>query len=328
MVAPDKLYMIMQEDFLDIANTVPTTKGGSSKPARASQAVAAESSSESPRQKPPGTAAKGRKQSKTKATRVEAGKMAAQRPAPPAPTEDTGKSAKPSKNSPAKETPEEKEQAQESSSYESSSSSSSSSDAPEAPQEEEEPDQKEETEQSSEESNTPDLTQKAIDKADLPTLNPPNTIISTSHGEVVITRHKSEPGSKPQVSAPVASAATLALCGAQSSGSQPESDPWTLKDPWGGFKPSHGVSTADSNESMHQLELRVQNAVLSKLPAQSMEDDVPERMSVLEGQVQQLMAKQQGLETHFRDFSTQQGQQLTAMQGQINSRCKTQPRKE
>ena len=97
--------------------------------------------------------------------------MAAQRPVPPSSTEDTGKSAKPSKTSPAKETPKEKEQAQESSSYESSSSSSSSSDAPEAPQEEEEPDQKEETEQSSEESNTPDLTQKAIDKADLPTLD-------------------------------------------------------------------------------------------------------------------------------------------------------------
>ena len=166
MVADDKLYMVIQEDFLDIANTVPPKKGSSGKPARASQAV--ESSSESPRPKPPGTVAKERKHSRTKATRVEAGKMAAQRPAPPSSTENTGKSAKPGKASPVKETPKEKEQAQESSSYESSSSSSSSSDAPEAPQEEEEPDQKEETEQSSDESNTPDLTQKAMTRRTSP----------------------------------------------------------------------------------------------------------------------------------------------------------------
>jgi hypothetical protein len=70
---------------------------------------------------------------------------------------------------------------------------------------------------------------------------------------------------------------------------------------------------------MQQLEVRVQNAILSKLPAQSMEDDIPERMSMLEGQVQQLMAKQQGLEGHFQEFSAQQGQQLSAMQVQINS---------
>jgi hypothetical protein len=98
-----------------------------------------------------------------------------------------------------------------------------------------------------------------------------------------------------------------------------EPDPWATKDPWGGFKPSSAVCTPDPNESMQQLEVRVQNAILSKLPAQSMEDDIPERMSMLEGQVQQLMAKQQGLEGHFQEFSAQQGQQLSAMQVQINS---------
>ena len=171
MVADDKLYMVMQEEFLEIANTVPTPKGGSGKPARASQAAVEESSSKSPRQRPPDNTAKEGKRSKEKTARVEVGKIAAQRPAPPTPKEDARKTAKPSKPSPAKEMPKEKAQAQESSSYDSSSSSSSSSDAPEAPEEEEEPDQKEETEQSSEESNTPDLTQKAIDKADLPTLH-------------------------------------------------------------------------------------------------------------------------------------------------------------
>ena len=83
MVADDKMYMIMQEDFLDIANTIPTPKSGSGNPARASQAEAAESSPESPSQKSPATTTKEEKRGKTKATRVEAGKMATRRPATP-----------------------------------------------------------------------------------------------------------------------------------------------------------------------------------------------------------------------------------------------------
>jgi hypothetical protein len=97
-----------------------------------------------------------------------------------------------------------------------------------------------------------------------------------------------------------------------------DQDPWTTKDPWGGFKPSTSAHT-DNTESLQQLERRVQDAVLAKLPAPAMEDDMPERMSFLEGQVQQLMVKQQGLEGQFQEFSSQQGQQLTAMQTQINS---------
>jgi len=148
---------------------------------------------------------------------------------------------------------------------------------------------------------------------------PANTIIATTHGEVVITRHKPETIGKPAIPTPVASAATLALCGAQSIKQTSDTDPWSMKDPWGGFKPSTAVKHADDTESMQQLERRVQNAVLAKLPAPAMEDDLPERMSLLEGQVQQLMVKQQGLEGHFHEFSAQQGQQLSAMQVQINN---------
>ena len=148
---------------------------------------------------------------------------------------------------------------------------------------------------------------------------PVHTIIATSHGEVVITRHKPDPVGKPVVTAPVASAASLALCGAQPNRQCADNDPWSTKDPRGGFKPSTPVTHAGTNESMMQLETRVQNAVLAKLPAQSMEDDMPDRMSLLEGQVQQLMVKQQGLEGHFSEFSAQQSQQMTAMQVQINN---------
>ena len=183
-VAHDKMYMIMQEGFLDIANTLPATKRSLGNSASASQAQDTVMSPESPSQEPPASTVKGKKRGKTQTTRVEAGKQAARRPPTPPPRADARKPDKQSKRSPAKEVPEKKEQAQESSSSDSSSSSSSSSEAPEAPQEEEEPDQPEETEtqeeeeeeekeegQSSEESDMPDLTEKAIKKADLPTLN-------------------------------------------------------------------------------------------------------------------------------------------------------------
>lgn len=149
--------------------------------------------------------------------------------------------------------------------------------------------------------------------------DPSNTIIATTHGEVVITKHKTDLPGKTPVVTPVASAATLALCGTQAAASGVEVDPWTSKDPWGGYRPSHHHATTDTTESMQQLEMRVQNAVLAKMPAVPMEDDVPERMNLLESQVQQLMVKQQGLENQFQDVSNHQSQQLTSMQAQINT---------
>ena len=98
-----------------------------------------------------------------------------------------------------------------------------------------------------------------------------------------------------------------------------ETDPWTTKDPWGGFKPSTAPAPMDTTESIQQMEMRVQHAVLSKLPPAPMDDDMPERMNQLEGQVQQLIAKQQGLEAQFHDHSAQQGQQLSSMQAQLNT---------
>jgi len=148
---------------------------------------------------------------------------------------------------------------------------------------------------------------------------PSNTIIPTSHGEVVITKHKTDSAGKTLVATPVASAATLALCGTQAGPVTSDADPWIAKDPWGGYRPSQQVGSTDTTESMQQLEMRVQTAVLAKLPAVPMEDDMPERMNHLETQVQQLIAKQQGMETQFQEFSNHQGQQLTSMQAQINS---------
>ena len=72
---------------------------------------------------------------------------------------------------------------------------------------------------------------------------------------------------------------------------------------------------------MQQLEQRIQDAVLAKIPApQPMEqDDMPDRIAVLETQVQTLMTRHQGMESQFKEFSAQNAQQMSSMQTQINT---------
>lgn len=122
------------------------------------------------------------KKKNKKTTDVEAGRIAAQRPAPHVAKESPKEVAELDKSSPEQETPKEEAQIQRSSSSDSSSTSSSSSDVPGETNNADEPDEADETEQetnreeaphqsSDDSSNTTDRARKAIDKADLPTLN-------------------------------------------------------------------------------------------------------------------------------------------------------------
>ena len=152
---------------------------------------------------------------------------------------------------------------------------------------------------------------------------PPETIFSTSHGEVVISKHKSLITQKANVRSTVGSKSTLTLCGtASTAGDAPppggEVDPWTTADPWGSYNrlktPAFATAAADG---LQQLENRIQSAVLAKLPVSMDQDDMPDRISALEGQVQQLMTKHMSLEGQFNDFSQQSNQQFAVVQQQI-----------
>jgi len=74
---------------------------------------------------------------------------------------------------------------------------------------------------------------------------------------------------------------------------------------------------------MQQMESRIQAAVLSRIPqAVPMEqDDVPDRISALEGQVQQLMHKQTQMDGQFQEFSQHHAQQVTGLQTQMQAQC-------
>ena len=145
---------------------------------------------------------------------------------------------------------------------------------------------------------------------------PQENIICTSHGEVVITKHKQQAQQPKLPGATVGSANTLSLCGSSTSTAASESDPWLQGDPWGPYKAKSLPSVTTADVGMQQLEERIQSAVLSKLPA-TMEDNTGDRLSALEGQVHQLMAKNQALEGNFNDFSHHSAQQFAAVQTQI-----------
>ena len=161
--------------------------------------------------------------------------------------------------------------------------------------------------------------------------SPPVSVLRTSHGEVVITLHKPlQQQAQDQVTTPVGSANTIALC------EQPapvNEDLLQKYDPWKSWhaktptpaRPTAQVAAAPSaTESLVQMEQRVQNAVLAKLPPGLMQgtpmerDDLDERVVALESQVQVLLSKQGSLEQSVAATADRHSTQLNQMQTQIN----------
>ena len=149
---------------------------------------------------------------------------------------------------------------------------------------------------------------------------PSQTIIPTTTGEIMIAKVKQEVVSQVVQPVTVGSAATLALCGKPAEGQPVEHDPWATNDPWKKYHPT-GVAASGPSEGLQQIEDRIQTAVLAKIQPPMEQDDLPDRVQTLEGQVQQLLAKQQGLETQFEAHSTQHTQQITALQGQVTAQA-------
>lgn len=147
---------------------------------------------------------------------------------------------------------------------------------------------------------------------------PPQSIFHMSHGEVVVSQHKQSGGPKPQHVASVGAASTLTLCSQAGSGGT-EIDPWLQADPWGAYaKPASGSAAPNAQDSLQQLEERIQSAIMAKLPTTMEQDDLPGRMSSIESQVQMLMNKNHSLESQFVEFSNQSNQQFAVVQQQIN----------
>ena len=150
---------------------------------------------------------------------------------------------------------------------------------------------------------------------------PTQTIIQTSHGEVVITKHRADTQDSAARPTTVGAAKTIALCGADGGVPTGEGDPWSKHDPWMQYKPTAMHTSNGPTEGLQQMEARIQTAVLEKMNCPMEQDDLPDRVHALENQVQTLLSQQQTLESQFQESSAHQSQQLTAIQGQVNAQA-------
>eukprot|EP00435_Cladocopium_sp_Y103_P009772 s2658_g2.t1 len=154
---------------------------------------------------------------------------------------------------------------------------------------------------------------------------PPDTILTMAHGDVVVTRYRPSKEPKDPKPRPIASAATLALCGGQANEVK---DPWINSDPWGGYQAttSRGHVVPEAAEGLRQLETTLENrlkkAVMDSIPAQTIpmeRDDVPDRVCQLESQLTQLLGKHSQLEAQVAETAKAQATQIVGLQGQLQS---------
>ena len=165
---------------------------------------------------------------------------------------------------------------------------------------------------------------------------PPATILSTTHGEVVMSKHKSQGTSKIAKVHTVGAASTMPLCG-QDNGVRGGEDPWIAHDPWKQYAPSKPAGCIPTaSDGIQQLADRIQSEVLSKLPtiAPMEQDDLPDRLTTLESQVQHLMGQHKVLDQNMQDLSAQNAKQFATvqcqltqqsqqLQGQIDGHCQS-----
>ena len=150
--------------------------------------------------------------------------------------------------------------------------------------------------------------------------DPPASLLSMGHGDVMISKHKGPRDAKESKARPVATQATIALCNTQTSHATPP-DPWSTADPWGGYAPSSTGQT-DASDGLKQLEAKIQQAVLASMPASSNQmevDDVPDRVQMLEQQMSNMMQKHAQLEATVTDHAARHTAQLGSVQHQLQT---------
>eukprot|EP00438_Fugacium_kawagutii_P011553 Skav235007 [mRNA] locus=scaffold276:84617:89027:+ [translate_table: standard] len=165
---------------------------------------------------------------------------------------------------------------------------------------------------------------------------PSQSIWQLPHGPVMITRHEASGLMGDQSSPVIGQQATVQLCA-----SSAPTDPWLVTDPWT-TAPKACVAaqaTPQGPDRLQELEKRLEQSILAKLPQETMEvDDQDSRLQILEQQVQALSHQQQTMERvvteNHRQLSTQHQhleqvvnehhQQNTAQVQALNSQMATQ----
>ena len=146
---------------------------------------------------------------------------------------------------------------------------------------------------------------------------PPLTVLAMQHGQVLITRQDTKElpaDAEPKI---VGHAKTVELC-RQTDAAGP--DPWLTQDPWSkaiSLAPAAPLAQPAPNV-LHELEHRLEQSILAKLPTEKMEvDGQDQRLQALESQVQQLTAKQVAMECTIHEHHQQNSAQVQTLQQQM-----------
>lgn len=153
---------------------------------------------------------------------------------------------------------------------------------------------------------------------------PPVQIVSSAHGDMVITKCEDPVVQMPSTPAVVAASHTLSLCTANSG----NEDPWAHWDPWSQGLKKGAVTTPPviaSHDPVQAIERRVVESVLAQLPKPSMEIDdgsgdvaLQTKVQQLESQVQELQAGQQHLHHTLQDTAAQTNCQIQTLHRQTS----------
>ena len=164
--------------------------------------------------------------------------------------------------------------------------------------------------------------------------DPPSQVVSLKHGDVVISKvgPKQTASSDTPVSV-VTSSTTLELCQVKVGDTKDSGsgvDPWLLKDPWAQAVVAMPHGADHTAAALKQVEARVEQNVLAKLPVHSMQDDVSmteateDRFQALERQVSQLTQNQQLMEAKADANASRHDAQLSQFQHQISAQMEAQ----
>ena len=151
--------------------------------------------------------------------------------------------------------------------------------------------------------------------------DPPQTVHNLSHGQVVISRCDSQRDGMTTVGSAVGPQSTVELCAAISS-----HDPWLVRDPWQQAiqqmpkQPGPNVSS-----HLQELEERMTQNILDKLPQDRMETDETEnRLQLLEHEMTLLASRHQSLEQTVSENHRQNSAQVQTLQAQMMSQMEVQ----
>lgn len=174
--------------------------------------------------------------------------------------------------------------------------------------------------------------------------DPPSSVFSLRGSDVAVTKlpSKHAPTSVSSSSA-VATPATLSLCAMDSSAAPSKVDPWLLVDPWG-FEASKAplakAPQPDLTLNLQQIEDRIEQSVLAKIPKPAAAMDIDEsshspvstsavahhdaRLHALETQVNRLLSGHQVLEQRVDEGAKKTEAQISQVQHQVAAHIEAQ----